>query len=188
MVVADADIVTLVGCGASHPHAVIHTRADAIRADVPHGVGVPIVAGRGRGVGLGWIRARTRRVVVADADIVTLVGCGASRPHAVIHTRADTIRADVAGSVGVSVVAGRPVGLLWIRARARRVVADADIVALVKYGTGFGIAPSANAGLTGIRLRAPIPVIARRAVVRDWIRALARARVACSRCVALVAG
>jgi hypothetical protein len=123
--------VALVEGGAGHADAGIDSGADALGADVAGRAGVPVVADRA----IRLVGVRAARRVVASADDVALVERGAGHAEAVIDAGADAIGADVAGRVGVSVVAGRAVRLDRVRA-ARGVVASADDVALVESGAG----------------------------------------------------
>ena len=107
---AGADIVTLVGCGTSHPHAVIDARTDSIGAGVPYGIGISVIAARP--ICLLWIGTRARSVV-AGANIMALVGYGTNHPHTVIDARTNPIGAGVPHGADISVIAARPICLDW---------------------------------------------------------------------------
>src|SRR5262249_23191211 len=101
--------------------AEIHTGADAVVADVIGGIRVAIVAS------LAFVDAGPRARaggVVAGARRAALVG-GAGHADAVIDSRAGARGADVAGRVGIAVVARRAVVRERARAGAGRMI-DAD--------------------------------------------------------------
>src|SRR5439155_297063 len=72
--------------------------------------------------------------------------------------------ADVTPRARDAVVAAGAVGLGRVGARARRGVAGPGVVALVWRVASHRVHPGADPRLTGVRLRAGVPVIARRAV------------------------
>src|SRR5439155_860711 len=118
--------------------------------------GVAVVAGRT--VGLGRVRADTRRRV-AGAGAVALIAGGASHR---VPARAGPRLAGVGLRAGVAVVAGRTVGLGRVRADTRRRVARPCHVALIAGGAGHGVPARARPRLTGVGLRAGVAVVAGR--------------------------
>src|SRR5207248_2146330 len=142
--------------------------------------GIPVVAGAA--VGLRRVRARARGGITG-AGKVALVGGGADDG---VAARADPALAGVGLRAGIPVVAGAAVGLRRVRARARRRVAGAGVVALVRGGADDRVATRADPALAGIGLRAGVAVGAGAAVRLRRVRARARRRVARARVVALI--
>jgi hypothetical protein len=88
----------------------------------------------------------------------------------------------------VAVVASSPIWLVLIRACARRLVADAGLLALAGCGADDRIAASALAGLTRVRLCAGILIVTGFAVRLGRIRTETGLRIADTYVVAVVAG
>src|SRR5207244_1626475 len=116
--------------------------------------GIPVAAGAA--IGLRGVRAGAARRV-ARPRVVTLVGCGA---HDGVPARAHAAPAGVGLRARVAVVARAPVGLGGVRAGARRRVAGAGLVALVRGRARRRATAHAGAVLAGVGLRAGIPVAA----------------------------
>src|SRR5262249_25136317 len=122
--VADALVVARIGLRADDRAA---ARADAGHADVGRRAGAAVAARRA--VGLDRVGAARGRI--AGPRVVALIRRGARRGRA---RDADAGLAGVAEGAGVEVGAGRSVDLGRVGADARRRVADADVVALVRRG------------------------------------------------------
>src|SRR5439155_366920 len=121
--VAGPRVVTLVRGGADEGRA---ARRHAGLAGVGPRTGVAV--GAGAPIGLGGIRARAGRRI-AGPRVVTLVGRGADDG---VPARAHAALAGVGLRARVAVAADTPVGLGGVRAGARRRVAGAGLVALVR--------------------------------------------------------
>src|SRR5437870_3856792 len=105
------------------------------------------------------------------------------------RTGAHARLADVTPRARDPVVAAGAVGLGRVGARARRGVAGPGVVALVWRVASHRVHPGADPRLTGVRLRAGVPVIARRAVrTREVGRAIVRRAVTALRRVTLPRG
>src|SRR5262249_43678564 len=89
---------------------------------------------------------------------------------------------------GVAVVAGHPIGLGRVGARAAGRIASAHVVALIAGGTHDQVGAGAGAGLAGVSPGAGVAIVARRPIGLGRIGALARADVADASVVAWVAG
>src|SRR5206468_1631233 len=133
-------------------------RADAPARDalVVGGTILPVVAG-------GPVRHGGPGAAPAEA----LVASGAA--FAVVARRAvgERVAADAGAGLagvglraGVAVVARDAVGLGGVRARARRRVARARVVALIRRRAAHGVRARARAALAGVALRAEVAVVA----------------------------
>jgi hypothetical protein len=87
---------------------------------------------------------------------------------------------------GVAVIADGAVRLRRIRADTRRLVADADIVALIGGGTDDRIAAGAGTSLAGVGTSAGVAVIADGAIGLRLVLAFARFMIANARFMALI--
>src|SRR5207249_3665795 len=120
---------------------------------------------------------------VARPGVVTLVGRGADDG---ISARARATLAGVGPRAGVPIGAGAAVGLGGVRASAVARVARPRVVALVLGSADDRVRAGANAHLTGVGLRARVPVIAGRAIRLSGVRAGPGGRVARPGVVTLV--
>src|SRR5207249_2828866 len=120
---------------------------------------------------------------VARPGVVTLVGRGADDG---ISARARATLAGVGPRAGVPIGAGAAVGLGGVRARAVARVARPRVVALVLGSADDRVRAGANSPLTGVGLRARVPVIAGRAIRLSGVRAGPGGRVARPGVVTLV--
>src|SRR5439155_1428665 len=187
-----------------------HPVTRAGRADVGRGAGIPVVARRP--VGRDRADAPARDALVIGGTILPVVaggpvrhgGPGAAPAEALVATgagfavvarravgkrAAPDAGAGLAGiglRAGVAVVACGAVGLGGVRAHARRRVARARVVALIRRRTGDGVRARARAALAGVALRAEVAVVTPGAVGLAGVRAQPRRRVAGARVVALI--
>src|SRR5439155_54731 len=95
-----------------------------------------------------------------------------------ISARARATLAGVGPRAGVPIGAGAAVGLGGVRARAVARVARPRVVALVRGSADDRVRAGANSPLTGVGLRARVPVIAGPAVGLGGVRARADLRAA----------
>src|SRR5205823_4768749 len=129
-------------------------RTRAALAGVALRTGVAVVAPGA--VELARVRAQPRGRV-AGARGVTLIR---RRTGDGVRARARAALAGVALRAEVAVVAPGAVGLAGVRARARRRVARARVVALIPRRTGHPVYARARAALAGVALRAEVAVVA----------------------------
>src|SRR5262249_27804743 len=125
----------------------IATHANTAHASVGLAARVAVIAGHA--IGLGRIGAKPR-ALIARPRIVALIGGGADHR---IATRAHPGLATVGLRARIAVIARSAVGLRRIRARARRRIARARIVALVARRAGHGVASRADTRLADVRQR-----------------------------------
>src|SRR5439155_590740 len=149
------------GAGPRGVRLVLSVADDGVRARAhagPAGVGLRarVAVGAGAPIGLGGIRARAGRRV-AGPRVVTLVQRGADDG---VPARAHAAPAGVGLRARVAVAADTPVGLGGVRAGARRRVAGAGLVALVRGRTQRRETAHAGAVLARDGLGASIPVVA----------------------------
>src|SRR5438876_731087 len=128
------------------------------------------------------VRAHAGRRVARAGVMALILGGAGDR----VRAGARACLARVGARAGIAVVAGRAVGLGGFRARARRRVTGARVVALVLGRAQDGCPGYAAAALTRVADRAGVTVRARVAVDLRRVRARAGRRVARPRVVALV--
>src|SRR5207245_3289506 len=138
------------------------------------GLGASISVGAGAAVRLGRVGAGAVGRVTNTGVVALIERAADDRVRARAHARL----AGVGLRTGVAVRAGRPVGLLGIRARAGLRIAGAGVVALSEGGADDGVRPDAGAGLAGVALGAGVAVAAGRAVGLVRVGAGAVGRVA----------
>src|SRR5207249_8922550 len=154
--------------------------AGAALARVGQSAGVAVVARAP--IGLGGVRTRAGGLA-ARPDVVTLVERGTDDG---VPARAHAAPAGVGLRARVAVAADTPVGLGGVRAGARRRVAGAGLVALVRGRTRRRATAHAGAVLARVGLGASIPVVAGAPLGLGGVRARPGGRVAGPRVVALV--
>ncbi len=136
----------------------------------------------GRAVRLGRIVTHARRRI-ARAHVVACIHRCAGDGHC---ARARTGLARIALRTSVAVVAHRAVHLDGIVTHARRRVARARIVTLIRRRTHHGVCPGTRTRLARIALRTSVVVVARRTVHLGRIVAHARHGITRARVVTLI--
>src|SRR5207247_660453 len=134
--------------------------------------------------GFGRVRGRPRGGRTGAGS----VGLGVGGADDGVAAGADPALAGVGLRAGIAVAAGAAIGLRRVRARPCGGRTGAGSVALVGGGAEDGVAAGADPALTGVGLRAGVPVAARRPVRLRWIRAEAGCGITCPGDVALVGG
>lgn len=128
------------------------------------------------------IAANARRRIARPRDVALIQW----RTWYRIRSRAKTRLARIQLCARVAVIARCTIHSVWIGTHSRHCIANTCNMARIGCRTGHRVCPGARTGLTRIRLRTTIAVVARRPIALGRIRTNSRARITRAGNVALI--
>jgi hypothetical protein len=152
--------MALVDGRTDHAKAVVDAGTHAVRAHIPDGCGIAVIARAP--IVPGGMRTDPR-ALVADASHVALVERLARDLAATLAAVAAPVDADIADRLGVAIIASGRVGHCGIGTKAGGGIADPGDMALVERRTGHAdaaIAATADAIETDVIHGTGVPVVA----------------------------